>query len=73
MSNLETVEIRVAKGGIHCTGCEARIESVLSRLPGVGQVKADHRAQAVRLALDAGETTLETVKQKLAELGFETA
>ncbi len=35
MAEMQTDEIQVAKNGIHCAECEARIERELSRVPGV--------------------------------------
>lgn len=73
MSNLNTVDIKISNNGIHCSGCEARIQSLVSRFPGVKEVKAEHRTQLVRVTLDLEETSPEEIKEKLADLGYESA
>ena len=65
MAQVETCEIEVLDKGIHCAGCEARIQNVLSRVSGVKEVKASHETQKVELTLDPDETSLESVRGKL--------
>lgn len=73
MPQIESHEIQVLDKGIHCPGCEARIQSVLAKLSGVQQVKAAHKTQLVRLTLDVEKTSLAQVKAKLEDLGYRTA
>ena len=35
MGQIETHEITVLDKAIHCEGCEARIQSVLTKVPGI--------------------------------------
>lgn len=72
MAQAETFEIQVLDKGIHCAGCEARIRSVLSKLPGVQQVKAEHKTHLVRLTLDPERGSVEEVREKLKDMGYET-
>lgn len=73
MAQVETIEMQVLDKGIHCSGCEARIQSVLAKVPGVQQVKADHKTQLVRLTLEPETVSVEGVREKLEDMGYETA
>ena len=72
MAQFENHEIQVLDKGIHCAGCEARIENVLSRFPGVQDVKADHQTQRIRLTLSPSSVAIQEVKEKLEDLGYST-
>ena len=58
--------------GIHCSGCEARIQNVLSKLPGIQEVKANYKTQNILINLDPQKLTVKVVKEKLEELGYRT-
>ena len=73
MTQGESLEIEVLEKGIHCASCEARIQSVLARLPGVKQVKASHRTQKVQLTLDGEQGSIREVREHLESLGYKTA
>lgn len=66
----QTVELTILDNGIHCGGCESRIETALGRLPGVHKVKAGRKTQQVQLILDQGQTPLADVMKKLEYLGY---
>lgn len=70
MATAESVELTVQENGIHCGGCESRIEGVLAKLQGVRAVKADHRTQKITLSLDQERTPLKEVLAKLEFLGY---
>jgi Cu+-exporting ATPase len=70
MAQLHTHEITVLDKGIHCEGCEARIQSVLARMPGVQQIEADYKTQKVRLSLDIDKVSIQDVKEMLEDLGY---
>ena len=36
-------EVNITVEGMHCGGCEARIQNVVSDIKGVKEVKADHQ------------------------------
>jgi copper chaperone CopZ len=73
MTRVENVEIQVLEKGIHCAGCEARIQSVVSRLNGVETVKADHKTQMVSITLDPQRASIEQIRAKLEGLGYKTS
>lgn len=55
---------------IHCEGCEQRIAKALARVPGVREVRADHRTQEVRVSTD-GKLSGDEIRQRLARIGYE--
>ena len=73
MTQIETCEIQVLDKGIHCGGCETRIQSVLTKVPGVEMVNANHKTQKVELSLDPEVVSLQDVKEKLEDLGYKVA
>ncbi len=72
MAQIETHEITVLDEAIHCAGCEARIRSVLTRMPGVQEAQASHKTQKVHFTLDSGSVSIQEVKDKLEDLGYDT-
>ena len=55
--------------GMHCEGCEARIEKALQKMEKVEAVKANHQTKEVRVKTE--EKELEKVLEKLSDLGFQ--
>lgn len=72
MAQVEAHDLQVLDKGIHCSGCEARIQNVLSKLPGIQEVKANYKTQNILLKLDRQKLTVKRVKEKLEELGYST-
>ncbi len=56
--------------GIHCEGCESRIEDGLGRLPGVQKVRADHRDQVITVRYVAARLGEAELVEQLARLGY---
>lgn len=56
--------------GMSCTGCERNVQFVLSSLPGVRRVKADHRAKTVEVDLDADLTSEEEIRRAVEDIGY---
>jgi len=73
MAQVETCEIQVLDKGIHCAGCETRIQNVLAKVPGVREVKARHKTQKVDLLLDPEVVTVQHIRETLEDLGYNTA
>ena len=57
---------------IHCTGCESTIHRALSQIPGIRLVSPSHETQLIELTLDTDKTAIETVREKLAWMGWQT-
>ena len=56
---------------IHCSGCERTVEYTLSRIPGVDQIKADHKTQLIEFELSPDLTDLDEVKADLEWIGYQ--
>lgn len=56
--------------GMSCGGCEERISTALSRLEGVRHISADHRSGQVRVAYDPVAVTIQTVRERIADMGY---
>jgi copper chaperone CopZ len=63
-------ETTVTVSGIHCAGCEDRIQAVLGRIEGVRKVKADHQAQTVTVGYDPRRLDGQRVAEELERIGF---
>jgi copper chaperone len=57
---------------IVCEGCEQRVESLLKGLQGVSKVRAQARKQRVDVLFDASLIEGAAIKERLAEVGYET-
>jgi len=56
---------------IHCAGCESQIHRVLTRIPGIRTVKADHQTQQVVVQPEPSRTNADTVKARLETMGYD--
>lgn len=63
--------VTVAIDGMHCTGCEDRVENRLSRIDGVRSVEADHGAGQAEVRFVAGSEDAEALRQAVSDLGYE--
>lgn len=72
MAKVEAHESLVQDNAMHCAGCGARIQTILSRVAGVKEVRADHKTQRVHLKLDLEQISIQEVRQKLEEVGYKT-
>jgi copper chaperone len=68
---MSTTEILVLEvRGMHCNGCEDRIQKVLSKVRGVTKVEADHTNGQVRISVTPTASEDE-IKEKVSFLGYE--
>ncbi len=69
---VETLKLKViGDHTMHCAGCERSITFSLSQLPGVEEVKADWKTQAIQIDLSSDEVDLEKIKAELDWIGYE--
>lgn len=54
---------------IHCAGCEQRVSNALKRVPGVREVRADHRTQEVRVTTDE-QLSRDDLSERLGRIGY---
>lgn len=64
-------DVTVTIEGMHCSGCENRVETKLSRIEGVRSVQADHDAGTAAVTLVAGQEDLEALREAVETLGFD--
>ena len=57
---------------MHFAGCERSVTFAISQLPGVDEVRADWKTQAIQINLSLdGELDLEKIKAELDWIGYE--
>jgi copper chaperone len=56
--------------GMHCDGCENRVEKVLKNLNGVTKVEADHSTGKVEVRVTPAASEDE-IREKVSSLGYE--
>ena len=56
--------------GMHCGGCERRVEEALARLPGVGRVRAEHIGDDVELEYDPTLVDRRSLRAAIEDAGF---
>jgi copper chaperone len=56
--------------GMHCDGCENRLQKVLSEVVGVTKVDANHQTGEVEVRVTSAVSEDE-IKEKVAHLGYE--
>jgi copper chaperone len=60
----------LAVTGMKCGGCETNITDKLKAIAGVSSVKASHKDNEVIIVFDAEKTSLDNIKNAIAEAGF---
>ena len=72
MDQAKRVELKVVGDrSIHCSGCESTVKFMLSRIPGLQEVEADHQTQLIQFEFDPELADLEKVKAELEWIGYE--
>lgn len=56
--------------GMHCGSCEILIKDELSSLPGVSEIKVDHKSGKGLLLVENGETKNDAIIQAIANAGY---
>ncbi|HKJ68926.1 MAG TPA: heavy-metal-associated domain-containing protein [bacterium] len=56
--------------GMHCEGCENKIQKVVGRIDSVHSVTADRTEEMVELDLDESPELLTTIKTRITDLGY---
>jgi Cd2+/Zn2+-exporting ATPase len=65
--------LRYRVKGMDCPSCAAKIETAVTRLPGVGDVRVNYTAQVLDLVLDEGATPRAALEERIAGLGYGVA
>lgn len=64
-------DVTLTIDGMHCDGCENRVETGLTRLEGVRSAEADHEAGTAEVTLVAGREDTDALEETVDELGYE--
>ena len=65
---METLKLDVR--GMTCGGCSARVQHVLGRLEGVGQIEVQLRPGSVTVLVDPVRVTQAQIVSAVAKVGF---
>lgn len=57
--------------GMHCEGCENRIQKMVSKIDSVTDVKADREEEKVAFNFDGSDDTMDAIKAQIDELGYQ--
>lgn len=57
--------------GMHCSGCEERVEDGLGKVEGVRSAEADHEAGEARVRVVAGEEDEDALREAVEGLGYD--
>ena len=63
-------EIILNVQGMHCEGCERRVNNALSEIDGVDEVIADHNKGTVTIKTNS-KVDIDEIKEKIDDLGYE--
>jgi copper chaperone len=64
----ESLQLTVT--GMTCGGCENAVKRAVSKLPGVGAVSADHRANLVGVEFDPAQVTPQAIRAEIEAIGY---
>lgn len=66
---MENIELRIE--GMHCTGCSARLQKVLSNLDGVSNAEVSFEKGMANIEFNKKIITLDEIKNAIVDSGFE--
>ncbi len=66
-----TKTVTLSTGGMFCTACGMLIETALSRLDGVEEVKSDFATETTTVSYDPEKVTLDRLVEEVEEAGYE--
>lgn len=66
---MENIELKIE--GMHCTGCSARLQKVLSNLDGVSNAEVSFEKGMANIEFNKEIVTLDKIKNAIVDSGFE--
>ncbi len=66
---MENIELRIE--GMHCTGCSARLQKVLSNLDGISNAEVSFEKGMANIEFNKEIITLDEIKNAIVDSGFE--
>ncbi|KQT84932.1 ATPase [Methylobacterium sp. Leaf465] len=73
IEDIPTAALRYRVKGMDCPSCASKIETAVTRLPGVGDVRVNYTAQVLDLTLDEGATPRGILEERITGLGYGVA
>jgi copper chaperone CopZ len=64
----KTLKVKVS--GMHCDGCDQRIQKSLSKIDGLRDVQADFKTGEVRMHFDESKVGVEKIRGTIRKDGF---
>jgi len=68
-----TESLQLTVTGMTCGGCENAVKRVVSKLPGVEAVSADHHAGLVGVEFDPAQVTPQAIRAEIEAIGYDVA
>lgn len=65
---MEKIELDIE--GMHCSGCSARLQKVLSNLEGVQVIDINYETGKGNLQVDFSKVKIEDIKENIEDAGF---
>ncbi len=62
--------ITLKVSGMHCEGCDKRLQKSLSKINGIKDVNPDFKKQQVRIEFDESKVNLEKIRGAIRKAGF---
>ena len=66
---MENIELRIE--GMHCTGCSARLQKVLSNLDGISNAEVSFEKGMANIEFNKEIITLDEIKNAIVDSSFE--
>lgn len=69
---IEKVQLDAENNSVHCEVCERLVQGVVRAIPGVIEVKADHKTQTINITLENEKKPLIQILTTLEFMGYAT-
>jgi len=56
--------------GMHCEGCENRIQKMVGKINSVSDINADREKETVEFNYDGSADTMDAIKSQIDDLGY---
>lgn len=67
---VENKVLTIKVSGLHCYGCNKKVEASLSKVKGIHNVNADFIKKEVKMDFDANTVTLEKIRNAITKAGY---
>ena len=70
-SSIQFTQLDLKVNGMTCEGCEKTIETGVQQLNGIADINASYTDSVVTIKCDTSKVTLNDIKNKIADLGYQ--